>query len=297
MDLYQLRAFHLLGQVKSFSETARRLHLTQSAVSHAIKKLEASVGIRLVDRKSRRLELTLAGEGLWGSCAIVFNELDRARETLIRHQGQASLELCVGSPVEFGTTILIKYIKSFLDTHPHLRIDFLFSHNLEKPLLTGEVDFVIDCHEHSGPGIEKIGLFRELYTVVAAPDFIRGNRILSPADLERVPLLSMDKQGRWWRNFLAALKGRPPVLRHIIQINHVRGLINGAIAGLGMSLVPKYTVVRELEEKSLQDAFPEIKPLADRFCIYIKKEKRTLQKNQLLINYLRGISPVEFRSR
>lgn len=296
MDLYQLKAFHLFGQVKSFSETARRMHLTQSAVSHAIRKLEDTVGLRLVEREARRFELTRAGKDLWDSCAVVFHELELAREKLARHQKQAILELYVGSPVEFGTTILLKHMKSFLDTHSGIRIDYLFSHNLDKPLQTGEVDFIIDCREHAGPDIARIELFQELYAVVAAPEFIHEHRLVHPADLERVPLLSLDKDGAWWRNFTATFGDAPPPLRQFVQITHIRGLINGAIAGLGVSFVPRYTVIRELQEGRLQDPFPEIKPLADQFCIFIRKEKLALQKNRQLVDYLRSLHPEEFGS-
>jgi len=297
MDLYQLKAFYRLGQSKSFSETALRMHLTQSAVSHAIKKLEESVGLALVERPARRFSLTPAGKDLWESCAVVFPEIDRAREVLAAHSGRPIIELNVGSPVEFGTTILIKSIKDFLGRYPHYRIHFFFSHNLEKPLMSGEVDFVIDCQRHAGRGIERLFLFQELYMVVASPAFIREHRLGRPADLENAPLLSLDKEGQWWRNFLAALKDTPaPRLRNIIQVDHVRGLINGAIAGLGVSFVPKYAVIREMAANDLKDPFPKIKPLADQFCIYVQKEKLALRKNRLLIDYLRNIRPAEFSS-
>lgn len=295
MDLYQLKAFYRLGQAKSFTETARRMHLTQSAISHAVKKLEDSVGVPLVERKARRFALTPAGRDLWESCAVVFPELDRAREKLAGRAGPSVVELTVGSPVEFGTTILIKSIKDFCESDPQVRVHFSFSQDLEKPLKTGEVDFIIDCAPHAGPGIERLFLFREFYTVVAAPAFIRDRRLRRPVDLEHVPILSLDKEGRWWRNFLAAAKGDDrPRLRNVIQIDHVRGLINGAIAGLGVSFVPKYAVVREMAERRLLDPFPKIKPLADEFCIYVRKDRLAGQKTRLLVDYLRKIRPAEF---
>jgi len=80
----------------------------------------------------------------------------------------------------------------------------------------------------------------------------------------------------------------------VIQINHIRGLINGAISGLGIGFVPKYTVMRELEKKILIDPFPQIKPAADDFNIYIKKEKLKFKKNRLLIDYLIRLELSEF---
>ena len=65
LDLHQLRAFHALGQAGSFTGAAQRLHLTQSAISHAIAKLEASAGAELVDRRAREFRLSEAGGRLW----------------------------------------------------------------------------------------------------------------------------------------------------------------------------------------------------------------------------------------
>ena len=65
LDLYQLRAFHAVGQTGSFTGASRRLHLTQSAVSHAVAKLEATAGMALVARRGRELRLTDAGRRLW----------------------------------------------------------------------------------------------------------------------------------------------------------------------------------------------------------------------------------------
>lgn len=71
-----------------------------------------------------------------------------------------------------------------------------------------------------------------------------------------------------------------------MQINHIRGIINGAISGLGIGFVPRYTVMRELENNLLMDPFPHITPAADDFHIFIKKERREFEKNQQLITYL-----------
>ena len=68
LDLHQLRAFHALGQTGSFTAAARRLNLSQSAISHAVAKLEATAGAGLVDRRSREFRLTDPGQRLFLAC-------------------------------------------------------------------------------------------------------------------------------------------------------------------------------------------------------------------------------------
>ena len=294
MDLYHLKTFFTLGKIRNFTKTADHLHITQSAVSHAIKKLETSIDASLIDRKSRDLVLTDAGKILYRSCEKIFYELEKTDQDLAGLKKQTPLTIRVGATVEFGTTILINHINAFLDRFPDLHIDFLFSHHLLEPLLQDTVDLIIDCKPHMAENLEKIHLFQEQYVTIAAPEFIQKKRITSLDDLERVRILSMDKDLTWWGNFISAIPSeKRDCLKQAMQINHIRGIINGAISGLGIGFVPKYTVMEELKKRILMDPFPHITPAADDFHIFIKKERMGFEKNRHLITYLTRLAPLK----
>lgn len=294
MDLYHLKTFFTLGKIRNFTRTADHLHITQSAVSHAIKKLETSIDAALIDRKSRDLALTAAGKILFRSCEKIFYELEKTDQDLAGLKKQTPLTIRVGATVEFGTTILINHINAFLGRFPNLHIDFLFSHHLLEPLLQDAVDLIIDCKAHTAKNLEIIYLFQEQYVTIASPAFIRNMKITSLDDLARVRILSMDKDLDWWQNFIGAI---PPekreCLKHVMQINHIRGIINGAISGLGIGFVPKYTVMEELKKNILMDPFPHITPAADDFNIFIKNERMGFEKNRQLITYLTRLAPLK----
>ncbi len=295
MDLYHLKTFFFLAKVKSFTKAASLLFVTQSAVSHAIKKLETSVDTPLLQRKGKTIVLTDAGLTLFASCEKIFYEIERADQDIARFKRETKVRIRIGSPVEFGTSILIKHIKAFLDAHPDIRLDFLFSHHLETPLVEDEVDLIIDCKEHLLPNLAKIYLFQEQYITIAAPSFVSEHAIRSVEDLERINILSSDKHLKWWQNFITAIpEEKRCCLKNVIQINHIRGIINGAVSGLGIGFVPKYTVLRELAENVLIDPFPHIKPGADHFNIFIKQDKLTFQRNKALVDYLSLLKPAEF---
>jgi DNA-binding transcriptional LysR family regulator len=295
MDLYHLKTFFTLAKVQNYTKTAELLFVTQSAISHAIKKLETSIDTKLIQKSGKKISLTDAGRSLFRSCEKIFYEIEKADQNILRFKEEAKVNIRIGSPVEFGTTILINNIKTFLNTHPEIHLDFLFSHHLEKPLLQDEVDLIIDCKEHFLSRFDKIYLFQEQYITIASPEFVEKNSIHSLKDLANVNILSIDKRLAWWQNFITVIpQKKQSYLKNVIQINHVRGLINGAIAGLGIGFVPKYTVIRELEEKILIDPFPKINPGADHFNIFINKEKRLFKKIQELIAFLTELKPSEF---
>ncbi|MCP4547347.1 MAG: LysR family transcriptional regulator [bacterium] len=294
MDLYQLKAFHTLVREGSFTRAAAALHITQSAVSHAIKRLESSAGTQLVRRGGKPFRLTEAGEALRRSCELIFHEIDLADEELEFHRTRVAQTVKIGAPVEFGTTILITHIRDFLEINPNIHLDFQLSSQLEEPLLGDDLDFIIDCQPHNLPDITRIHLFKERYSCIASPEFVEKYDLRNLEDLSEVSLLSCDKRLTWWRNFFDAIpEATRPGFRHVIQINHIRGLINGAICGLGVGFVPLYTVFGELADGILVDPFPQIKPETDRFDIFIKTRKLELRKNQLVIDYLRGLNPSE----
>lgn len=295
LDLSKLRTFVEVVRCNSYTAAARRLNVTQSAVSHAIRKLESSTDTSLVEWRSRRIHLTSEGEVLFRVCDRVFRDLEDVEAGILSRRDGVVHSVVLGAPVEFGTTVLARKIVPFLRDHPELHVDFLFSHNLVQPLLDDEIDIAVDCKPHVHPSIDSIGLFREKYVVVASPGFLERSAIRSPLDLQDHPVVSLDKDATWWDNMLLALPpGERPAFRHVIQINHVRGIINATQEGLGVAFLPKYTVLGEIERRSLVVLFPELKLLEDRFAVYQKRSLATREKNRLMTGYLLGLQLDEY---
>ena len=297
LDLAQLRTFYTLVQAGSFTACARRLNRTQSAVSHAMTKLEDLVGAPLLDRRGRELGLTEEGRRLYLACEQAFATLDAAAEDLRRHQTHARGRLRLGATVEFGSSILMRHMQPFLAANPELEIDFTLSQDLLAPLLRDDLDLIIDCLEHPLPVLKKVPLFRETYVVACAPAFRKAYRLRAPADLSRGPVLSLDKAGAWWNRFLMAVpEHEQPQLDQIIAVNHIRAMIHAAMEGMGALLVPRYSVLEELRRGDLVALFPAIHLAEDHFSIYQKKVKASHEKQRLLTRYLQGLSPAEFGS-
>lgn len=108
LDLYQLKTFWVFARLRSVTQTAERMFVTQSAVSHALKKLERSAGTRLFIRRGREYELTEAGEELFRTCDRIFGEIERCEGILGGSGGPLRQKLMLGAPVEFGTTLLLR---------------------------------------------------------------------------------------------------------------------------------------------------------------------------------------------
>ena len=295
LDLNKLQVLREAARSGNYTAAASRLHLTPSAVSHAIHKLEAGLGRALVEWRGRRLTLTDEGEYLYRVCERVFGELDEAAERLAGKDAGIEKTVVLGATVEFGSNVLIRKLRPLLEAHPGLRVDFYLSHELTQPLLRDEIDLAVDCTPHPNPAVERISLFREKYVVVAAPAFLRRHPVATPRDLEKLPVLSLDKEGGWWRNMLGAVpRDRRLVFSRIVAVNHIRGMINAAAEGLGVALTPKYAVLDDLERRRLRVIFPGLKLLEDHFCVYQKRARAGREKNRLITRFLTSMKVDEF---
>lgn len=100
MDSRKLEIFHCVGQLKSFSQAAEHLHIAQSAVSVAIRKLEDELGLLLIDRRERQIRLTVEGERLYRHAGIILRQLSEAQ------QDMAALSNLSSGLVSFSTTAM-----------------------------------------------------------------------------------------------------------------------------------------------------------------------------------------------
>jgi DNA-binding transcriptional LysR family regulator len=301
LDLNQLRTFFTLVKAGSFSETARRLHRTQSAVSHAIRKLEELAGVVLIDRRVRELRLTDEGRRLYQACESVFATLDSVCEDFQRGRSLSLGRIRLGSTIELGCHVLMKQMGAFLEKNPGIEIDFVLSPDLIEPLLRDDIDIAIDCVEHFRPELQKIPLFKEIYAVACAPSFQKAYDIKIPADLSRCPVLSQEKAGNWWHRFMLTLpEDKRPELHRIIAVNHIRGMVHAAVHGLGVVLAPQYSVQGEIDRGELIQLFPSIRTTEDRFYrffLYQKANKAGLEKHRRLSDYLQAIKMSELDPR
>jgi DNA-binding transcriptional LysR family regulator len=191
--------------------------------------------------------------------------------------------------------VLLQKLKPLLDAHPGLRVDFHFANELTRPLLRDEIDLAIDCRPHQHPAVHCTRMFREKYVVVAVPAFLGRHPVRAPMDLRHAPVLSLDREGTWWNPLLRALPGRRrPTLGRVVVIDHVRGMINGARAGYGVGLIPKYAVLGEVATGALTVLFPRLRLVEDSFSICQKLARAERPENRLVTRYLLELDVSEF---
>ncbi len=289
MDLNKLKTFYTLGQTRNYSKCAEKLFVTQSAVSHAIKVLESSLDMALTKKRKNGFALTPEGRVLFKSCQTIFAEVEKTK-AILRDPANISEQIKLGATVEFGISVVIRQLASFLEQHPRIHIDYTLSHSLLRPLLDDTLDIIVDCKPHNRPGLICIPLLQEEYVVIATDAYIAEQKIKTVEDLERCNLLSLDKEMTWWQNFVNALPREQQILfGRITKINHIRGIIEACLASSGVGFVPRYTVLEYLEKGTLTPLFSNLDVLADQICVYLKPKSELRPSMKALICHLQQL--------
>ena len=113
MDLNAMGIFAEVVDAGSFTAAARRVGLSKSAVSKAVAALEARLGVTLLQRTTRRLRLTEAGEAYYASCALVVAEARRAEEELGSMRDEPRGTLRVNAPIGLGSSFVLPVALEF----------------------------------------------------------------------------------------------------------------------------------------------------------------------------------------
>ena len=117
--------FSHVVETGSFSEAARQLGLSKSAVSKQVTALEERLGVQLLHRTTRKLSLTETGRGFYERCTQIVREVEEAERAVIHTQATPQGLLRVNAPMSFGQIALAPALSLFLSRHPELRVELV----------------------------------------------------------------------------------------------------------------------------------------------------------------------------
>ena len=254
-ELKRIGVFTKVVQAQSFSEAARRLGLAKSAVSKQISLLEKEVGVRLLNRSTRKLSLTEAGEIYYRHCEQIVNRADIAINELRQYQNQPTGTLRVSSPISFGSALLIPVIKELRSLYPLLKIDLRLSDQILDMVDEG-IDLAIRVGELKDSNLIAKKLCDTPVIVFASAEYLaRYGTPKTPAELSEhqwihLSILSSPIVGAFTKKSNQAIQAQPKI-SSTLKINSVDAVIDAAVQGLGIAAMVKTTVFNQLNSGKL----------------------------------------------
>ena len=271
-DLMDMAAFARVVEASSFSGAARELGVSKSAVSKQVSRLEDRLGVRLLNRTTRRLSLTEAGARFYEGCQRMLAEAEGAREAVTPLAAAPRGVLRVNAPMTFGVRHLSPALPALMARCPELSVDLVLN------------DRVVDLVEEGFDVGLRIGQLRESsliarrladapMLVCAAPGYLeRAGVPARPEDLGGHPCLiySYIEAGTVWRCRSADGGAARVRVKGRLVANNGEALLAAARAGLGICRLPSFIVGDAVRAGDLVRLLPawQVHPAAGIHAIY-----------------------------
>ena len=276
-NLNDLQAFRAVAELNSFRKAAEALHVSQPAFSRRIEKLEEALGVRLLDRTTRRVSLTSVGRDFDRKVQQLLDDLDH---TLLGIRGVAATRLgevtiaCVPSTVYY---FLSQVISRYHERYPNIRVKVFdaSANEVLSAVARGEADFGLNFVGGQEADIEFKPLLEERFVAACRRDHpLAKKRRVSWSELAQYDYISVSKASGnrlLLDQALSGLSGRP---QSIYETQHVTTMLGLVEAGLGVAAVP--SIAMPDADHPLLVSVPLHDPVITRKIGLIRRKGRTL---------------------
>lgn len=250
-----LQAFESAAHHGSITRAARELHRTQSAISRQIQALERHLGVTLFHRERQRIRLTAAGQHYLEHVHGAFDRLEAAALGLrALARGGGVLQLAI-LPT-YGTLWLIPRFPSFVERHPDVQVHF--TTRLHPFDFAGEdLDAAIHYGDPHWPGCNIDPLMDEDVVLVCSPGHRRKHRLQGLDDLRTTTLLQLGTRPLAFAEWLQLQGATGFDGRRGPRFEHHAMVLQAAVAGLGIALLPRFVADPDLIAGRLVEPFPK----------------------------------------
>ncbi|PUA18070.1 LysR family transcriptional regulator [Glaciimonas sp. PCH181] len=259
-QLAAMRAFRRVVDAGSFTAAAAELNQSHTIVSRQVRQLEVELGAQLLNRTTRRLALTEAGQEYYARCKQIIDQIDDAAQAVSAHQARPSGLLRINAPQAFGTLELTGWLPQFIMAHPQIRVDLVCNDRFVDLIEEGfDVALRLTQALPDSTLIARRLAVSDML-VVASPAYLkRHGTPLEPADLVHHNCLTYSLAPKPNEFHFTAADGKPHpvVVRGNLQANTGIALRAAALAGLGIATTASFIVHAELRHGALVHVLPE----------------------------------------
>ena len=284
-SLNGLRAFEAAARQLSFTRAAGELHVTQTAISHQIRRLEEQLGIILFERRARELRLTREAAAYLPAVQAAFEGLRQATARLQRPNRDALLT--VSTTASLAAKWLVTRVAAFQDVNPGIEVRITTSAHLVD-FRREEIDLAVRYGRGHWPGLRARWLMAEDIFPVCSPALLRAAKPLrQPADLVHHTLLHATASREDWQLWLTAA-GLPVSIaaRRGMSFDQSFMAIQAAMDGLGVALGRTRFVEADIAAGRLIVPFDVVLPADAGFYIVAPEETADTPKIALFRDWL-----------
>jgi DNA-binding transcriptional LysR family regulator len=289
-DLNSLRYFSQVVEYGGFSAAERALGVSKSRLSRGVGQLEAELGVRLLQRSTRRLALTEAGQLFYARCQAMLGEARAAVDTVQQLQAVPRGSVRVSIPVTLSQTMLTTILPEFLGRYPQVNV-VVRTTNRVVDLYGDAVDVALRVRAEQPASAEMVArpLWSSPQMLVASPALVARLGVpTGPADLARFPTLAATAANDRHVFHLIAADGEPCQLVHEPRLVTADMLMitDAARAGVGVAELPEMLYGRLMARGDLIQLLPEWRSPETRLYVVFLSRQAMMPAVRAFIDFL-----------
>ncbi|AXQ30497.1 LysR family transcriptional regulator [Solimonas sp. K1W22B-7] len=290
-DIKHLLAFLAVARERSFTRAAAKLGMSQSALSHTIRGLEARMGMRLLTRTTRSVAPTEAGERLLRSVGPHFEEIESELAALTEFRDKPAGTIRITAVEHAAETLIWPALRKLLGKYPDINLEIILDYGLTD-IVAERFHAGVRLGEQVAPGMVAVRIGPDIQmTVVAAPSYLAEHPApKTPRDVvnHRCIVLRLPTYGGLYT--WPFRKGRSEfnvkAEGHLV-FNTVPQMLQAALDGFGLAYLPEDVVRPHIASGRLQWVLEDWSPVFQGYHLYFPKRRQTSAAFKLVIDALR----------
>lgn len=251
IEVKHLELIQSIAETENLTRAARRLNISQPALSRRLMDIEDRLGTRLFLRSKKRMILTPEGSRMLKSASTILSELEKAELDISKIVNGETGTLRIGVSCLFCFQWLPVVVADFQQQYPKVNLAISACNDFDEDFKANLFDVVVTAVPVNDNGYDGVNLFTDELVIILSPDHpLSGRRYIGPKDVSREKIIiNMNLSIEHFSQML--WPDTPITPQAVMRIGHPNAIIELVKAGLGISLAPRWAVRSYLDEGSL----------------------------------------------
>ncbi|MBM7060855.1 LysR family transcriptional regulator [Pseudomonas sp. UL073] len=289
MGLDDALVFTRVVECHSFTLAAQALGMQKSTVSRRLALLEERLGVRLINRTTRKLRLTEVGQAYYERCRQIMLDFAEAEQAVMQLQQEPSGLLRISAPIEFGQLFLGKVLGAFMRQYPLITAEVELTSRHIDPVEEG-VDIAILVGPPQDSTLIARKLFESRRRLCASPEYLASHGVPEAVEdlaKHRAILLPSDSP-RYW-----PLLGENVPCQRVLSCNNITFAREATLAGAGIAALPLMISEYGVRAGELVEVLPQVRlPVGEIHAVYPSRRFQAM-KVKTFLDFLMGNLPLE----
>jgi DNA-binding transcriptional LysR family regulator len=254
MQLESLKVFCDVARHRSFSQAAQVHDVTQSAASQVVSQLEKRMGVQLIDRSTRPLQLTAFGQTYYEGCRALLEQYMELEASIRTANAQQARTVRVAAIYSVGLSDMGQYVQHFQAEQPEVRVhlEYLHPDRVYEKVRDGTADLGLVSFPRKVPKLAAMPWRDEEMVLACSPVHpLAPSVAIRPAQLDGVKYIHFDKDLTIRREVDRFFRAHGVNVQVILEFDNIENIKKAIELGAGVALLPEPTLRREVEEHAL----------------------------------------------